>query len=62
VDYLFAQVFIEDAIVDVKPTCGNMMSCVAPFAIEKGWVNPKEGETAICLKLYMPAQLELPEN
>jgi len=28
VDYLFAQVFIEDAIVDTKPTCGNMMSCV----------------------------------
>lgn len=51
VDYLFAQVFIEDAIVDIKPTCGNMMSCVAPFAIEKGWVNVKEGETTV--KVFM---------
>lgn len=47
VDYLFAQVFINDAIVDIKPTCGNMMSGVAPFAIEKGWVNAKEGNTIV---------------
>ena len=26
VDYLFAQVFISEALVDLKPTCGNMMS------------------------------------
>lgn len=51
VDYLFAQVFIENAIVDTKPTCGNMMSCVAPFAVEKGWVQTQEGETKV--KVYM---------
>ncbi len=47
VDYLFAQVFISDAIVDTKPTCGNMMSGVAPFAIEKEWVDYKEGDNKV---------------
>lgn len=47
VDYLFAQVFIKEAIVDIKPTCGNMMSGVAPFAIEKGWVKVVDGVNKI---------------
>lgn len=45
VDYLFAQVFIDKPIIDTKPTCGNMMTGVAPFAIEKGWVNITSDET-----------------
>lgn len=47
VDYLFAQVIMDQAIVDTKPTCGNMMSGVAPFAIEKGWVDAREGQTTV---------------
>lgn len=47
VDYLFAQVIIDQPIVDTKPTCGNMMSGVAPFAIEKGWVKATSPETTI---------------
>ena len=47
VDYLFAQVFIAEGIVDFKPTCGNMMSGVGPFAIEKGWVKPSNKSTAV---------------
>ncbi len=47
VDYLFAQVFIDEAVVDTKPTCGNMMSGVGPFAIEKGWVNISGKETTV---------------
>lgn len=50
VDYLFAQVFIDKPIVDTKPTCGNMMSGVAPFAIEKGWVQARHPETTV--KIY----------
>ncbi|MEL6252001.1 MAG: 4-oxalomesaconate tautomerase [Bacteroidota bacterium] len=50
VDYLFAQVFIEKPIVDTKPTCGNMMTGVGPFAIEKGWVKATHPETRI--KVY----------
>lgn len=47
VDYLFAQVIMDQAIVDTKPTCGNMMSGVAPFAIERGMVNVRDGETIV---------------
>lgn len=50
VDYLFAQVFIEKPIVDTKPTCGNMMTGVGPFAIEKGWVKATHPETLV--KVY----------
>lgn len=38
IDYLFAQVSVEDRLVDYKPTCGNMMIAVAPAAIEMGLV------------------------
>ena len=47
VDYLFAQVIIDKPIVDTRPTCGNMMAGVGPFAIEKGWVNPKSPQTPV---------------
>ena len=47
VDYLLAQVFVDQAVVDLTPTCGNMMSGVAPFAIEKGWVNAQEDITSV---------------
>lgn len=47
VDYLFAQVFIDQDVVDLRPTCGNMMSGVAPFAIEKGWVKPTGNKTRV---------------
>jgi len=50
VDYLFAQVIMDQAIVDTKPTCGNMMSGVAPFAIERGMVDVTEGDTIV--KVY----------
>ncbi len=44
VDFLFAQVSIDKAIVDVSPNCGNMLAGVGPFAIEKGLV-PVQGAT-----------------
>jgi 2-methylaconitate cis-trans-isomerase PrpF len=43
VDYLFAQVSVDKAIVDTSPSCGNMLSGVGPFAIETGMV-PVAGE------------------
>lgn len=38
VDYLFAQVNVERALVDTAPNCGNMLAAVGPFAIERGLV------------------------
>lgn len=47
VDYLFAQVSVNEALVDTKPNCGNMLVAVAPFAIEAGLVPAKHPETAV---------------
>jgi 4-oxalomesaconate tautomerase len=35
-DFLFAQVSIDKALVDTTPNCGNMLAAVVPFALEKG--------------------------
>ncbi|WP_299730454.1 4-oxalomesaconate tautomerase [uncultured Tateyamaria sp.] len=50
VDYFFAQVSVEDGLVDFKPTCGNILSGVGPAAIEMGLVPAQEGETSINIR------------
>ncbi|WP_281995164.1 4-oxalomesaconate tautomerase [Ruegeria faecimaris] len=50
VDYLFAQVSVEDRLVDFKPTCGNILSGVGPAAIEMGLVTAQDGETAVNIR------------
>jgi 2-methylaconitate cis-trans-isomerase PrpF/tripartite-type tricarboxylate transporter receptor subunit TctC len=47
VDYLFAQVGVGPKSVDTRPNCGNMLSGVAPFAIEQGLVQARDGETTV---------------
>jgi 4-oxalomesaconate tautomerase len=47
IDYLFAQVLVNERIVDTKPNCGNMLVAVAPFAIEAGLVPADDPETAV---------------
>lgn len=47
VDYFFAQVSVEDRLVDFKPTCGNILSGVGPAAIEMGLIDAMDGETPI---------------
>ncbi|HEV7334535.1 MAG TPA: 4-oxalomesaconate tautomerase [Bosea sp. (in: a-proteobacteria)] len=47
VDYLFAQVAVDRALVDLGPNCGNMLAAVGPFAIEAGLVPAREGETPV---------------
>ncbi|MGE0745546.1 MAG: 4-oxalomesaconate tautomerase [Rhodospirillales bacterium] len=47
VDYLFAQVVVDQAVVDTKPNCGNMLAGVGPFAIEQGLVAARDGETTV---------------
>lgn len=47
VDYLFAQVEINEKRVDTKPNCGNMLVAVGPFAIDTGLVPAQEGETPV---------------
>ena len=47
VDYLFAQVGVGQRSVDTRPNCGNMLSGVAPFAIEQGLVKARPGQTTV---------------
>ena len=47
VDYTFAQVSVDKPLVSYKGNCGNISSGVGPFAIEKGLVAAKDGETAV---------------
>ena len=47
VDYLFAQVGVGQKSVDTRPNCGNMLSGVAPFAIEQGLIAAQDGETTV---------------
>jgi len=49
VDYQFCQVDIAKPLVDTNPSCGNMLSGVAPFAIETGMVPAKDGETRVVI-------------
>lgn len=42
VDYTFAQVSVDKALVSYKGNCGNISSGVGPFALEKGLVNRRE--------------------
>jgi 4-oxalomesaconate tautomerase len=47
VDFLFAQVAVEEAKVDTTPNCGNILAGVAPFAIERGLIAAHDPETRV---------------
>ena len=47
VDYLFVQVFVDEAKTTTSQNCGNILAGVGPFAIEKGLVEAQDGETVV---------------
>jgi 4-oxalomesaconate tautomerase len=47
VDFLFAQVGVDKPMVDTSPNCGNILSGVAPFAIERGLVKAGRDTTLV---------------
>lgn len=47
VEYTFAQVSIENQLVDFKGNCGNISSAVGPYAIEQGLVAAVEPVTVV---------------
>jgi 2-methylaconitate cis-trans-isomerase PrpF len=57
VDYLFAQVKVVERVVDTSPNCGNMLSTVGPFAIEKGLVAGQAGHTRVVIHNVNTGQL-----
>ena len=50
IDYFFAQVSVLDRQVDFKPSCGNILSGVAPAAIEMGLITATPEETTVKIK------------
>jgi len=46
-DYLFAQIGVGHQSVDTRPNCGNMLSGVAPFAIDQGLIPAQDGTTTV---------------
>ena len=50
VDYLFAQIDPVWGTVDTKPTCGNMLVGVGPFAIETGLVHAADPTTSLVVR------------
>ena len=47
VDYLFVQVFVDEAKTSTSQNCGNILAGVGPYAIEQGLVEAKDGETLV---------------
>ena len=46
-DFLFAQVTVDQAIVDTTPNCGNMLAAVVPFALETGLLEAQGDTTTL---------------
>ena len=47
VNYTFAQVSVDKAVVSYAGNCGNISSGVGPFAVESGLVKAADGETRV---------------
>ncbi|KLA87322.1 4-oxalomesaconate tautomerase [Xanthomonas euvesicatoria] len=47
VDYLFLQVAVEHAQVSDAQNCGNLLAGVAPFALERGLLPTRNGQTQV---------------
>jgi 4-oxalomesaconate tautomerase len=59
VDYLFLQVFVDQAIVTDKQNCGNILAGVGPFAIERGLVAATSDETRVAIYMVNTGQVAI---
>ena len=57
VDYLFLQVFVDQAIVSDAQNCGNILAGVGPFAIERGLVAATGDETRVAIYMQNTGQV-----
>lgn len=57
VDYLFLQVFVDQAIVTDAQNCGNILAGIGPFAIERGLVAAGEDETRVTIFMENTGQI-----
>ena len=57
VDYLFLQVFVDQAIVSDGQNCGNILAGVGPFAIERGLVAANADVTPVAIFMENTGQV-----
>lgn len=57
VDYLFLQVFVDQSIVTDAQNCGNILAGIGPFAIERGLVSARDGETPVTIFMENTGQV-----
>lgn len=59
VDYLFLQVFVDQAIVSDAQNCGNMLAGVGPFAIERGLIAATGEEARVSIFMVNTGQIAI---
>jgi len=59
VDYLFLQVFVDQAIVTDAQNCGNILAGIGPFAIERGLVSATGDETRVAIFMENTSQVAI---
>jgi len=59
VDYLFAQVLVEQAQVDYGQNCGNILAGVGPFAIERRLVAAQGALTSVRIFMENTGQIAI---
>lgn len=59
VDYLFLQVFVDQAIVTDAQNCGNILAGIGPFAIERGLVDATGDETRVAIFMENTGQVAI---
>jgi 4-oxalomesaconate tautomerase len=59
VDYLFLQVAVDKPVVSDSQNCGNLLAGVGPFAIERGWVNVRDGVTPVRVHMLNTASVAI---
>ena len=57
VDYLFLQVFVDQAIVSDQQNCGNILAGVGPFALERGLIPATGEETRVAIFMENTGQV-----
>lgn len=57
VDYLFLQVFVDQALVSDAQACGNILAGVAPAAIERGLVKAQQAQTEVRIHMLNTSEV-----
>jgi 4-oxalomesaconate tautomerase len=59
IDYLFLQVFVDQAVVTDAQGCGNILAATAPAAIEWGLVSAEDGVTPVRVHMLNTGEVSL---